>query len=265
VSCGDDLDDKDRLHYEELLRLLGEVDVWVSRIDPEADHPRPLPGSPLRADDERAHPYELSHATWHSLSHAVDHLNCLRTLLRDAGLIHMYAPYSLVRSALENACAAVWILHPPSRPERMARRLRFAAEDIRNGENAKELIGKTGPRSKQEQMEQVRDIAKRAGVNEATAVCKVGYGEIVNAAGNSISPGSIVIPLSWKLCSGMTHGDYWPTFGAMDRVELLGAPPGIGTFKITANVGTLMYVTTFATHMTRVGWHLYDQRSRAPY
>ena len=166
VSC---VDDKDRALYAELLRVLGEVDGWVARMDSAADRPQRQSGSPLRADDDRLHPYELSHAAWHSLIHAVDHLNCLQTVLRDAGLIHMFAPYSLVRSALENACAAVWMLHPPSRPERVARRLRFAAEDIRNGENVKELIGETGPRSKQERMDQVHDVAKRAGVNEATA------------------------------------------------------------------------------------------------
>jgi hypothetical protein len=107
VAC---VNDKDRPDYAELLRLLGLVDGWAARIDPDAGRPQPPPGSALRGDDLRTHPYELSHAAWHSLSHAVDHLNCLQTLLKDAGLIHIFAPYSLVRSALENASAAVWML-----------------------------------------------------------------------------------------------------------------------------------------------------------
>lgn len=169
------VDDKDASHFEGLLRLLGELDGWAARIDPDAARPRPSPGSAMCADDERAHPYQLSHASWHSLSHSVDHLSCLRALLKDAGVIHMYAPYSLVRSALENASAAVWMLQPASRAERVARRLRFATSDIRNGEDAKRLIGKPGPRSLQERLDGVRDIAKRAGVAESEATRNVGY------------------------------------------------------------------------------------------
>lgn len=180
-------------------------------------------------------------------------------------MIHMYAPYSLIRSALENACAAVWMLQPAPRAERVARRLRFAANDIRNGEDAKRLIDKVGPRSEQERLDQVRDIARRAGVDEGAVVRRVSYSEIVKAASSTLGGGAILIPLSWKLCSGMTHGDFWTTFGAAERAELPGAPPGLGTFKITANVKMLMYVTTFATDMTKLGWRLYDLRSRPPY
>jgi hypothetical protein len=264
VSC---VDEKDRPHYEELLRLLSQVDGWVRRIDPaHADRPQEPPsGSPLRGDDERTRPYQLSHAAWHSLSHAVDHLNCLHALLRDAHMIHMFAPYSLVRSALENASVAVWMLQPASRPGRVARRLRFAMVDIRNSEEAKRLTGTVGPRSEPDRIDEVRDIARRAGVKETEAVRRVGYKEIVNAAGSTLSPGTSEILLIWKVCSGMTHGDFWTTWNAGDRVELPGAPPGVGAFNFEAKVGILMNVTAAATHMTRLGWQLYDQRSSAPY
>src|SRR4051812_2912986 len=110
-----------------MLRLLGAVDGWLARIDPDADHHRPASGSPLSADDERTHPFQTSHAAWHALSHAADPLHCLRAVLRDAAAIHMYAPYALVRAALENASAAVWMLHPRGRIERVTRRLRYCA------------------------------------------------------------------------------------------------------------------------------------------
>jgi hypothetical protein len=84
-------------------------------------------------------------------------------LVRDAGGINMYAPYSLVRSALENASAAVWMLSPPGRLDRLTRRLRFAAADIRNGEDAKRLTGRVGPRTEDERMDQVRNIARAQG------------------------------------------------------------------------------------------------------
>jgi hypothetical protein len=109
------VEERDRPHYLELLRLLDAVDNWLPRIDPVGERVNVHPRSPLHQEDERTHPYETSSGVWHALSHAVDQLACLRSLLRDAQMIHMYAPYSLVRPALENASAAVWILHPASR------------------------------------------------------------------------------------------------------------------------------------------------------
>jgi hypothetical protein len=78
-------------------------------------------------------------------------------------------------------------------------------------------------------------------------------------------PAASMIYLSWKLCSGIAHGDFWTTWSAAQRVELPGTPDGVGTFRIEANVKLLMYVTTLATNLTRQGWQLYDQRSRPPF
>jgi hypothetical protein len=122
-----------------------------------------------------------------------------------------------------------------------------------------------GPRSEQERLDQVRDIAQRAGIEPREALRKVGYREIIEAASSADGPAADVIALCWRLWSGVAHGDFWTTFGASERVPLPGAPLGVGSFKITANVGLLMYVTTFATKMTQLGWHFYDQRSRPPY
>ena len=258
------MDEQERPQYAELLRLLVAFDAWVNRIDPGSPRPRPATGSPLQADDERTHPYESSHGAWHALSHAVDHLHCLRSVLRDARMIHMYAPYSLVRAALENSSAAVWLLHPANRTERIIRRLRLAAVDIRNGEQAKTLVGTVGPRSEEERLNQLRNLAAQAGADPTDAVRKVGYWEIVNKANEALMPSSKAIPFAWKLCSGIAHGDFWTTISAAERVELPDAPPGIGSFRISTNLKNLIYVTTVATHMTTLGWHLYDQRCLRP-
>jgi hypothetical protein len=111
----------------------------------------------------------------------------------------------------------------------------------------------------------VRGIAEGTGVDGAEAVCKTGYRRSSRLLAARSALGGDLAFLSWKLCSGFTHGDSWATWGAADRVELPGAPPGLGAFKIEANVKMLAYVTTFATQMTRLGWLLYDQRGRAPY
>jgi hypothetical protein len=108
-------------------------------------------------------------------------------------------------------------------------------------------------------------IAERAGIAEAEVTRPISYKEIVEAVGSALSAEAIAVTLSWRLCSGIAHADFWTIFPAVGRVELPGAPHGMGTFKVTASVERLMQITTIATHMTRRGWQLYDQRSRPPY
>ena len=116
------------------------------------------PRSPMRGDDDRLHRTRylmlpgIPSATPWTTSPA-----CGRGWR--ARVVPMYAAFSLVRAVLENACAAVWMLQPPQRAERLARRLRFAVTDIRNGEEVKEITGLPGPRPKQDRIQEVRAIA----------------------------------------------------------------------------------------------------------
>jgi hypothetical protein len=259
------VDEQDRPHYDELLRLLDQVDGWLARIDPDADRSRPAGGSPLHTDDDRTHPFQTSHVAWHSLSHAVDALHCLRSVLGEARTIHMYAPYALIRAALENASAAVWMLHPGNRVERITRRLRFRALDVCSGERALRPVGYSTLPPKSDLLNGLRDIAKRAGADADDAVRHVGYREIVNEAGKALASGALATVFVWQLCSGMTHGDFWSTINAAEQIELPGAPAGMVSLKIMADVQKLKFAATVATDMTKLGWRLYDARSRAPY
>jgi len=259
------VNDEDSRLLAELLRVLGESDPWIKRVSSAVGEPGPAARSPMREDDDRLKPYHLSHAAWHSLTHAADHLVCLQALLGSARLVPMYAPFSLVRAVLENSCAAVWMLQPPRRTERITRRLQFAVTDIRNGEEAKEIVQQPGPRTRQDRLDQVRAIAAGEGISWNSVKSGSGYKDIVQAAGGGTGPAADVTYLSWKLCSGMAHGDFWPTWSGMDRVELPGATPGTGAFKIEANVKLLLYVTGLAVKMTGRGFALYGERCRPPY
>ena len=44
-----------------------------------------------------------------------------------------------------------------------------------------------------------------------------------------------MIYLSWKLRSGIAHGDFWTAWSAAERIKLPGAPVGTGS----ANVGQI--------------------------
>jgi hypothetical protein len=254
------VDDQDAANYQDLLDALSKIDPWLARIDPRASRPGPQTASPMLGDDNRLKPYHMSHASWAALSHAVDHLSCLRSVVRDAGVVHMYAPYTLVRAALENASTSVWLLAPPGRPQRLTRRLRLAVRDINYGEDAKAITGEAGPRTREERIEGVRAIARTCGLDETAATRSAGYKEIIKAVGDD----SQVTLLAWNACSGIAHGDFWTTPAVMRMVPIAGGSTDVGTFSLSANVGLLAKFTTLAVQMTNNGWQLYDQRSRQP-
>ena len=258
------MEDVDGKHVAEILRVLSEADAWAGRTNADVCRLRRSARSSLRGDDDKAHPNDLSHAVWPALSHALDHLGSLRALLGDAKVIRMYAPFTLVRGALENACGAVWLLQPPNRKDRLTHRFRLAIADIGNGEKARQLTGQSAPRTVQERIDEIYAIANRVGIDATGLKKPAGYTEIIKTV-DADGPANSVIEASWRLCSGFAHGDLWTTLSASRRTQIPGAAePGIGTFKIEANLGLLMQVTTLAVGITRRGWQLYDQRCLPP-
>jgi hypothetical protein len=186
----------------------------------------------------------------------------LRTALK-TGMLHVYAPYSLVRGAMENASTAVWLLAPAGRPERALRRLRLAALDVHNGERIKTLIGAVGPRSPDERRDQIRDGARRPSLDPTKALKRPGYGEIVAAAGGHVPMGEKIASLNWGICSAVAHGDFWSMVAVAEHDELPAAPAGAAHLRVNVNVERLYFSTFFALQMTNHAWRFYDKRCRS--
>lgn len=250
--------------FEATLKTLEAFGPWIARCNSDVpSHQAVGAGSALRGDDARVHPYNTSHAVWSALSHGVDHVHAVRSLLRDARALHNYAPYTLLRAAIENAATAVWLLAPINRAERVERRLRLAVSDINGGEEVKELIGQPGPRSKTERMQQIRSLAAgMSGVNVDRAAAPIGYRKIVEAAGEQIELGADHTRLLWHMGSGIAHGDLWATVSAAQAVPLPGAPAGIAHMRVTASMNAVFLMVVAAHQLTEKGFTLYELRSR---
>jgi hypothetical protein len=90
------------------------------------------------ADDRATQPLNTSHMVAHLISTSLDHLHAAVTLVVDAEVLHAHAPFTLGRAAIESAATALWLVHPPSRAERITRTLRLYVQDIDDTHSAVE-------------------------------------------------------------------------------------------------------------------------------
>lgn len=190
-----DQDDAERL--TSLARL---IDGWLART---TSIPADVqPGSELGDDDLATDYLHLSHMVMTSLIHAVDHLHALRTLLVDVRVLHTSADFTLIRSGLENAATAVWLLAPQDPQERRLRRLRLALADAKDAVEVFDMV-KQPTRSLVERRADIVRIAARSGIVEtALGTRQPGFEAIVRAASQHVGDGDLH-QLVWKGCSGL--------------------------------------------------------------
>lgn len=83
-------------------------------------------GSSPSGDDAEVPALRVSSAAAQCSTHAVGRLHAVQALLFEAKVVHSYAPYSLLRAAVEAAGEAIWLLERSSRQERIHRCLKRA-------------------------------------------------------------------------------------------------------------------------------------------
>lgn len=258
------MEDDEQLSAE-LLGVLKPVDQWLSRISPEGPRSLPEVRSGLADDDEHAQPFQISHAAWHSLVHAVDNLHLLRLVLRDLKIVPMFALYPLARSALENASIAVWLLAHPEQKERLKRRLRLAAANVQAVEAAARTLNIGLPTSHGEHVDLLLAVARREGIDKGSLKeSRLPMGELVKAAGGHTPVTARSAEFVWRMCSAFGHGDQWPTQVLSQLDALSGATEGVVHARVAADANALLLSTMTAIRMTLHAWRLYDQRSQAP-
>ncbi|GAB1694916.1 hypothetical protein [Krasilnikovia sp. M28-CT-15] len=265
--------DEDR-DLRKLLSLLDKADAWRETTDRPAAAWHVQPGSPLAGDDAKTDPYQVSHSAWHALTVAVDHIQCLRSSLvseltdRSASiLIHTHAQSSLIRGAFENGARAVWMLGPPTRLDRVTRRLSLQAKEVRHSARMQALVGHQGPRTVEQREQQLIDLVIKAGVashDAKKALRSPQYSDIVKAAGELTELGADLAEVVWSGCSSLAHGDITGTIALLDR-EIVERVGDIHHVRITASVSGLYWCTIASFVLINAGFDLFRTRSTAPH
>src|SRR5664280_729150 len=140
--------------------MFATIDDWLTmtgRASPEVEAGSPLAGAARWSPD-----LQVAHAAWSAVTQAVDHLHALKSLVADARVVHTHAPFTLLRSATENAATAVWLLEPGSRTERVRRRLKLAYHEAKESGNAHKLMAaevSADKRSAEERITEIQTLA----------------------------------------------------------------------------------------------------------
>ena len=127
-------------HAEGLLGLLNDMAALRDEMN---QWPAVEPGSPLSDNDKITHPFPTSFEIRYLLMVAADNLHGLRNMLIEAGEgstptmnVLPFAPYTLLRNAIECAATAIWLIEPKEQHQTVLRTSQFTLEDAKMSNKA---------------------------------------------------------------------------------------------------------------------------------
>jgi hypothetical protein len=238
------------------------LDRMMERVESSTEFPV-LPSSSLAGDNQATKPYHLCYAIRQCLGAGVDHLHAVKVLVVDQQVLHLAAPASLARGALENFAAAYWILQPAKRTERVERSLRWHAQNFRDQEKAVGRLGLPGHRSLDEKLQRLEKIGAVRGI-EATAI-RSGYKStaVITYVEATLSDSELGVLLPWQICSGFAHGRPWAYLGVSEREESPSDETDALNVRLTNDLSRALYPTLAAMRLLEKLLRLYQARSGA--
>lgn len=259
------------------LRLL---DVAWSRLDDverylKSASMRIDPGSSLALDGRHLGPYRGGGLYRSALNSSFDALQTVRLLLdRDDRVFPMSGLYPLLRSGLENAALAAYLLAPDSRDERVLRawneisgevklQHKFSAHfDQGQADRTRDRWGEEIERMlrSRPQIEQTAIRLRQASVTDVVAAADL----IVRSDPASVRLQHAMPLLAiWQLLSGLAHGRHWAAFAALARSN--PAPTvdeTIVTVQMTTRAGVVSMALLRAVMTLETATHLHARRAR---
>lgn len=186
------------------------------------------PNSVMAADDQATRPFQMSHIVGYSLLQSSDALRTLLRILRDDDgsiIIPVMGAYPVIRSAIESASLAQWLLRPTDRRTRVLRLLQARFAEIGFERSLRRTLfassGELSPqmrsmaarelrsfsRNAKETNRYLREIARVGGIDRAEYENVMSaWSDIVAESGLSDDGTNHHAALaSWQFASGMTH------------------------------------------------------------
>lgn len=139
---------------------------------------------------------------------AVDYLSGIRDLMRD-GTQH-FAPFGLLRAALEAAATSVWLLESDDRTTRLQRLIGFQISDTNNKKTYQAMLPPEF-RDTFDHESAIHQMVADAGVKRGT--CKFPNNTSLMRQLDDFPDNNRSLLLTYCICSGFSHGFGWATVG----------------------------------------------------
>lgn len=162
--------------------------------------------SALDVADGLSEPFRSSHTVSFYILTAVDHLHALRALLLDAHAQHIFAPYTLIRSAIENSATAMWIMSDPAPRSMAVRSLKMEHANHRDVARAYATLDLKADTTRTGLFDDV--IARNGMQKDGIKASHPGFLKILEELSRTHNLGTTPA-LIWQLCSAATHGRNW--------------------------------------------------------
>lgn len=244
-------------------RMFADVEKWSQRSQTHVGDVQP--GSELAADTALSSKWRVGESAASAWSTSVDNLDAVKHMFET--VVHPFAPYSLLRVAVENAAMSVWLLAPDDQGERITRRLRLAWWEIAEVETVMTLIGIMPPgKTPDEQRQQVKDVCRDAGLDQSVVCGRFAWQDVVTNAATSVAiDPPYLVEFIWRLCSGFAHGRDWARLAWLRREQTITSATDDGLISVAMTSDTdQMTAPVFATHqLLKAAARLYDQRRLA--
>jgi len=243
------------------LQIAPLIDRVMSRLD-EVDGLPVERRSSLAGDDRASRPYQVSHALSLCLMAGVDHLHAAKSLVVNQQVLHLAAPSTLARGALENFAAAYWILGPVERRTRVERALRWHYKNAKDQHTALSSIDASV--SYEDRSGRIDVVSRRYGLDPRTL--RRGYASTtaVQYCDQHIDRTRIPleVALPWRICSGLAHGRPWAYLGTLEHDEVAERQDGTVLLRVTSGLDLALYPLLAAMHLLEEFLRLRDARGR---
>lgn len=251
-----------------LLQVLDEHSVLRDQLNQITDvHV----GSAMYGDDRATYPLPTSSYVRYLLMAGADNIAALRSMTvseeTETNLdltLHPFAPYTLLRNALESAGTALWIIAPARRKERVLRTAKLEYADANLSKAALSSLGATDQETYDRRIKLVEDMIRPYPEIAWKDVTTYGVTGLLREIGELPSLTQVRPLAKWQICSGMAHGKRWAGLLLSD-MEAVGEPTtvGDGTFLLTGSYKHLLLLTHNAVAMQAEAMRLLRERCTA--
>jgi hypothetical protein len=223
-------------------------------------------GSSLAGDRDAATYNPVPDLVHNAVGVALDHLHALLVSVEESGgMILAMSSFTLIRTAFEAAGTGLWLLHPPSRDERLLRSMRLTYDNRRQVRAVQVGIGKTDPgfeRMHTRLREQMDARPGLTGMPLAKSLTPV-TDRLKSVA--VLVPNLTLPPLTlWQMASGVAHGNSSLMIGVLERQQVGASANGSAGYNVTSSVTSIALFYAAALDMVEALLDLYDSRNVAP-